>query len=63
MNAIEQTVMVLTAPKPSHEQLLRQRRRERNRDYYARKKHIWIFVHQIEKLRALQRLLTGGATT
>lgn len=61
MNAIEQTVAVLTAPKPTRDELLKQRRRERNRDYYERNREIWVWFNEIKKLRALYRLLTGEA--
>lgn len=59
MNAIEQAVRVLTVPKPTHQEWLRQRRKERNRDYYERNREIWRWFNEIKKLRALHRLLTG----
>lgn len=59
MDAIQQVVQVLTIPKPTREQVLKQRRRERNRDYYERNRQIWQMFNEIKKLRALHRLLTG----
>lgn len=59
MDAMEQAVQALTVPKPTREERLRQRRKERNRDYYERNREIWRWFNEIKKLRALHRLLTG----
>ena len=59
MDAIEHAVKVLTAPQPTHEEWIKQRRKERNRDYYERNREIWHWFNEIKKLRALNRLLTG----
>ncbi len=63
MDAIEQAVQVLTVPKPTREELLKQRRRERNRDYYERNREIWVWFERIRKLRELRQLLIGGQQT
>lgn len=57
MDAIEHAVRVLTIPKPTREEWLKQRRRERNRDYYERNREIWRWFNEIKKLRALRALL------
>lgn len=59
MNAIDQAVQVLTTPKPTHVEVLKQRRKERNRDYYERNRQIWHWFEKVRKLRELRQLLTG----